>query len=120
MGRSFKDNDGFRNQVRRANGHNHAEAEAEGSYNSRPPSDRPPLQWQEAETLTAGQVTATISTAQGGRGDKLYSFVVGRIGKEPGRTSKFFQPRDLADLAKLIEQVGFWVEADRSGKSVEA
>jgi hypothetical protein len=88
--------------------------EAESSY--RPQADRAPLQWVEAETLTVGQSTATISTAQGGRGDKLYSFVVGRIGKEPGRTSKFFQPRDLKDLAQLMEQVGFWVDADRGGQ----
>jgi hypothetical protein len=118
VGKSFKDNGSFRNRVR-GNGGDAGYMEPESSY--RPPQqDRAPLQWQERETLTAGQVTVAISSAQGGRGDKLYSFVLGRLGKEPGRTSKFFQPRDTTDIATLMEKVGLWIEADRSGKSAEA
>ena len=119
MGKSFKDNAGFRNRVRDSGNNGHEYMEPESSY--RPPSDRPPLQWQVQTTLEAGPVSATVSSAQGGRGDKLYSFVLGRSGKEPGRTSKFFQPRDTKDIINLMEQVAIWIDADRGGhKAVEA
>jgi hypothetical protein len=79
-------------------------------YTSVPPdAERQPLQWAEAHILESGSVRASISTAVGDRGNRLYSFILGRS-KGPGHTSKFFQPRDVEDLAQVIEAVREWLE----------
>lgn len=76
--------------------------------------ERSPLPWKESATLTSGNTVAVISTAIGERGDKLYSFSVGRLGKSQGRVSKFFKHKDLRDLTSLLSDIGVWIENDRA------
>lgn len=81
--------------------------------------EKAPLNWTQAYQITSGYVTATISAAVGDRGDKLYSFTFARQGKEPGRTSKFFQPKDMKDLDRVLLKVIEWLNEDKAKNNAQ-
>lgn len=74
------------------------------------PAERAPLSWREVHRVKAGNVVATISEATNDRGERLFSFSLGREARE-GRTSKFFQPRDLENIPLVVSGVEQWLNA---------
>jgi hypothetical protein len=77
------------------------------------PMERPPLQWQELDTITKGSVTGAISSAKLNNGQTIYSFEFFKPGRED-RKKKHFDPRDLVALRQVLEEVGAWIEVDRA------
>lgn len=89
------------------------EAEEQHSYTAK--AERVPLQWRELHVIKAGNVQAAISEATNDRGEKLFSFALGRVLFE-GRTSKFFQPRDVENIGLVVTGVQQWLAAQAPEK----
>ena len=91
---------------------NAARSQGQQKYDAEPAGgERAPLEWQEVHSEMVGSVKVAISAAMGSRGNKLYSFALGRMVTE-GRTSKFFQPRDLDSLSQAVEVARKWLASE--------
>ena len=73
------------------------------------------LVWENEETFLQGSTQVEITSASKKHGGKLYSIVFGRVFSE--RTSKFFRPHDLQDIAELSERARLWIQADKGENS---
>jgi len=72
---------------------------------------RTPLEWELVETLRAGDVQLEINTAIGAKGNRMYSYRLGRL-VPGGKVLSFLRPRDRVDAIQLLEDLEMWRQAD--------
>lgn len=78
----------------------------------RMPRDRKPLVWEDKQSFESGNAVAMVSAARSDTGAMLYSYAVGRRGRDGG-VLRFLKPGDQDDAVKVMKSAEAWIAAQQ-------
>jgi len=75
--------------------------------------DRPPLEWETEKVVEDGNCQIEITSAKMENGNKRHSLRFGKVNPKSGKTSGFFDPRDISALRSCLNEVEAWLDSNR-------